>query len=134
PAGVVGGTLPDLELLGDQVEVEPGLPVVAGEHPLGPEDIAVVLPHGQRGQGVLQLLPAVLPGRLPAPGGKDLVGVVVMVGGGVDAAVAQIAAAAGAVTAQLGVDLRQLLLGVVVAAGAAVVVVVVLVLMVMVMV
>ena len=79
PAGVVRPALSNLKLLGHQVEVEPGLAVVAGDHPLGPEDNAVILGHGQGGQGLLKLLPAVLPGRLPAPGGKHLVGVVVVV-------------------------------------------------------
>ena len=78
PAGIVGATLTDLELLRHQVEMEPGLPVVTGHHALGPEDIAVILAHSQGGQGLLQLLTTIFPGCFPAPGGKDLVGVVVV--------------------------------------------------------
>ena len=74
--------------------MEPGGAVVTGDHPLGPEDIAVILSQCQGGQGLLKLLTAVFPGGLPAPGGKHLVGVVVMV-------MVVVAAAGGAGVAML---------------------------------
>ena len=58
--------------------MEPALPVLAGHHTLSTEDIAVVLPHGQGRQRLLQFLAAVLPRSFPAPGSKYLVCVMVV--------------------------------------------------------
>ena len=102
-AGVVGRTFPDLKLLGGQIEVEPSGPILAGNHSLGPEDIAIVLAHGQNGQSLLELLPTVLPGGLAAPGGEYLIGIVVVV----------LVAAAGAAVVHLVVLMMMVMLVVV---------------------
>ena len=58
--------------------MEPG-PVQRGDDTLGAQDDAVFLLLVQGLQDAFQLLRRELPGRLPAPGGEDLVGVVLPV-------------------------------------------------------
>ena len=75
-AGHVGGAGADLLLAGDHVELEPA--VAAVHNALGAQHGAISAGI-QRGQGVFQLLAAVLVGGLMAPAGEHLVGVVVVV-------------------------------------------------------
>ena len=74
-SGDVRGAGADLVLAGHHVKLVPG--VAAVHDALGPQDLAV-LAAVQRGQRLLQLLTGEAAGRLTAPAGKDLVGVVVM--------------------------------------------------------
>ena len=72
----VGSAVADIQLAGDKVEVDP-LAVGTGHDALGAQNDAV-LAGIQLLQNGADLLSGVLLGSLTAPGGEDLVGVVVM--------------------------------------------------------
>ena len=75
-AGVIGMARADLMLLGHVVELDPRA-VRAADDALGPEDLTV-LAGVQRRQDALDVRLREGLGRLAAPGGEHLVGVVVM--------------------------------------------------------
>ena len=88
----IGGAEADIVLAGNEVKVDP-LAVLTGHDTLGAQDDAV-LTGIKLLQDLGDLIGSVLPGSLTAPGGEDLVGVVVMV-------MIMVVAAAGAAFAVL---------------------------------
>ena len=76
-AAHIGTALTDFPLAGNVVELQPAVGTAVHDA-LGAEDHAVIA-GVQLGEGVLNVSLGELLGRLDAPAGKDLVGVVVMV-------------------------------------------------------
>ena len=104
----VGSAVADIQLAGDEVEVDP-LAVLTGHDALCTQNDAV-LAGIQLLQNGADLLSGVLPGSLTAPGGEDLVGVVMMM--------VMVMAAAGAVFTMLMVVMMLMLVVMVVTAAA----------------
>ena len=104
----VGSAVADIQLAGDEVEVDP-LTVAACHDALGAQNDAV-LAGIQLLQNGADLLSGVLLCSLAAPGGEDLVGVVVMM--------VMVVAAAGAVITMLVVVMMLMVMVMVVAAAA----------------
>ena len=113
----VGSAVADIQLAGDEVEVDP-LTVGTGHDALGTQNDAV-LAGVQLLQNGADLLSGVLLCSLAAPGGEDLVGVVVMM------VMVMVMAAAGAVLAMLVVVMMLMVMVVTAAALLAMLVVVV---------
>ena len=76
-AAHIGTALTDFPLAGNVIELQPAVGTAVHDA-LGAEDHAVIA-GVQLGEGVLNVSLGELLGRLDAPAGKDLVGVVVMV-------------------------------------------------------
>ena len=106
----VGSAVADIQLAGDEVEVDP-LAVATCHDALGAQNDAV-LAGIQLLQNGADLLSGVLLCRLTAPGGEDLIGVVVMM------VMVMVVAAAGAVLAMLVVMVMLMLMVMVVTAAA----------------
>ena len=96
----VGSAVADIQLAGDEVEVDP-LAVGTGHDALGTQNDAV-LAGIQLLQNGADLLSGVLFGSIAAPGGEDLVGVVVMM--------VMVVAAAGALLTMLMVVVMLMLM------------------------
>ena len=120
----VGSAVADIPLAGDEVEVDP-LAVTTCHDALGTQNDAV-LAGIQLLQNGADLLSGVFLGSLAAPGGEDLVGVVVMM--------VMVVAAAGAVFTMLVMVVMMLMLVVMVVTAAALLTMLVMMVMLMLMV